>query len=109
TLPFLGSPAFVNGKVIIGNRDKFVYCFNAEDGELLWKTNTGSRIDGSAVVNKRKALVVNMRGDVNLINHENGEIIWTYQLGSGVMKSPAVIEGRIFLASTDGNLYCLSK
>ncbi|HKK82313.1 MAG TPA: PQQ-binding-like beta-propeller repeat protein [Prolixibacteraceae bacterium] len=109
TLPFLGSPAYINGKIIIGNRDKFLYCFNAEDGKLLWKTNTGNRIDGSAVIDKQNALVVNMRGDVNLINHENGEIVWTYQLGSGVMKSPAVIEGRIFLASTDGNLYCLGK
>ena len=109
TLPFIASPSVIGNRVIIGSRDKFLYCFDKTDGSVNWKTNTGSRVDASTVVNKSQVLVVNMRGDVLLLDIVTGKIISTYELGVGVINTPAVIDGTVVVAASDGNIYCLTR
>lgn len=36
-------------------------------------------------------------------------ILWTYQTGAGVYSSPAIVGNKIYVGSTNGNLYCLDK
>ncbi|HNW49833.1 MAG TPA: PQQ-binding-like beta-propeller repeat protein [Prolixibacteraceae bacterium] len=106
--PFIASPSLADNKVVIGSRDKFVYCFNKDNGTICWKTNTGNRVEASTVVNKKQVLVANMRGDVMLLDLKTGKTVWTYELGVAVMNTPAVVEGAIVLAGNDGNIYFLS-
>ena len=108
-LPFIASPSVYNNKVIIGNRNKHVYCFNKNSGELLWKTNTGERVDASALVTSTKVLVTNMRGDILLLDLKDGKILWSYELGSPIFSNPAVIDGKIIVGAQDGNIYCLGN
>jgi len=107
--PFIASPSIIDDKIVIGSRDKFVYCFNKANGTVLWKINTGNRVDASTVVNKKQVLIVNMRGDVMLLDLKTGKTVWTYELGVAVMNTPAVVEGAIVLACSDGNVYMLSN
>jgi len=107
-LPFIASASVINDRVIIGSRDKNIYCFNKANGKIQWKTNTGVRVDASTVVNSKEVLAVNMRGDVMLLDIQTGKKIWNYELGTGVMNTPAVIDGAIVLAGSDGNLYLLA-
>jgi len=37
------------------------------------------------------------------------EVLWTYQTGAAVESSPALVGGRVYIGSLDGNLYCLNK
>lgn len=106
-LPFIASPSLVENNIIIGNRDKFVYCFDKKTGELKWKTNTGNRIDASCIVSDNNILASNMRGDILMIERESGTIIWTYQLGSAIFSNPVVHNKKIITGSSDGWLYCL--
>lgn len=108
-LPFLGSPAIGKKHVFIGNRDKFLYCLNKRDGKLVWKYNTGSRVDASPVLVGDLVLCANMRGDVFLIDEKTGSPVWTWELGTPVSSNPAVIEGHFFVAGDDGRLYCFGK
>jgi outer membrane protein assembly factor BamB len=107
--PFIASPSIIDDKIVIGCRDKFVYCFNKIKGTVLWKVNTGNRVDASSVVNKKQVLVVNMRGDLMLLDLKTGKTIWTYELGEAVMNSPAVVEGTIVVAGSNGNVYMLTN
>jgi len=106
--PFIASPSIIDDKIVIGSRDKFVYCFNKVNGNVIWKINTGNRVDASTVVNKKQVLVVNMRGDVMLLDMKTGKTVWTYELGEAVMNTPAVVEGAIVLAGSDGNIYLIA-
>jgi outer membrane protein assembly factor BamB len=108
-LPFIASPSLVEDKILIGSRDKFIYCFNKFNGELLWKKNTGSRIDASTIANNKQVLLINMRGDLMLLNHSDGNTVWNYELGVSAINAPAVIEGAIVVAGSDGNVYLLSS
>lgn len=35
-------------------------------------------------------------------------LLWKYKTGSGVFSSPAVVDGRVYVGSNDGYIYCLS-
>jgi outer membrane protein assembly factor BamB len=108
-LPFIASPAIIGDHVYIGNRDKFLYCLNKRDGKVVWKYNTGSRVDASPVVIGDKLLVANMRGDIFLMDRRSGKPLWTYELGTPVNANPAVVDNRIYVAGDDGRVYCFGK
>ncbi|MBN2806381.1 MAG: PQQ-binding-like beta-propeller repeat protein [Prolixibacteraceae bacterium] len=108
-LPFIASPSLVADKILIGSRDKFMYCFDRHSGKLLWKKNTGSRIDASTVANTQEVLLINMRGDIMVLNIENGVLVWNYQLGVGAINAPAVISNAIVIAGSNGNVYYLAS
>ena len=40
----LAVPAVGNNYVVIGNEDKYLYCYNASNGKLNWKYRTNGRI-----------------------------------------------------------------
>lgn len=108
-LPFIGSPSVGKNIVVIGNRDKNVYCFSRDNGKLLWKTNSGSRVDASPVIIGNKVLIANMRGDLQILDLKTGEIEWNYEIGSGIISNPAVSNGKIWVAASDGFVYCFGK
>ncbi|MFB6317738.1 PQQ-binding-like beta-propeller repeat protein [Saccharicrinis sp. FJH54] len=108
-LAFIASPALSGKTVIAGCRDKFLYCFNKSDGSVIWKYNTGSRVDASPVISGSKVLAANMRGDVLILDLNNGKVLTSYELGSAISGTPAVVDGKILVAAEDGNLYCLGE
>ena len=108
-LPFIGSPAVKGNHVFIGNRDKYMYCLNKKSGELVWKYNTGSRVDASPVVVGNKVLTANMRGDIFLLDIKSGKPSWSYELGTAINANPALIDDYIFVAGDDGRIYCFGK
>jgi len=108
-LPFMASPALLKDMVITANRDKNVYCFDKESGELLWRFNTGARVDASPVIAGNKIIIVNMRGDIILLDALGGKALWTYELGSPITGNVAVYQGRFFLGAGDGYIYCFGN
>lgn len=108
-LPFIASPSLSEKRVYIGNRDKYVYCFDRKNGDLVWSVNTLGRVDASPVLVKNKLLVATMRGDLLIMDAENGKINWNYELGSAVFGNPAVIDGYIIAGAQDGRIYCFGK
>jgi outer membrane protein assembly factor BamB len=108
-LPFLASPS-VNQKVaVIGNEDKYTYCFDRSTGELIWRFNSGSRINASPVIAGNRVLVANMRGDLHILDLNTGDPLWSYELGSAVTGNPAVVSGRFYVAAADGYIYSFGK
>ena len=37
---------------------------------------------------------------------EHLQLLWTFKTGGPVKSSPAIVGGRVFIGSDDGNLYC---
>ena len=108
-LPFIASPSLSDNRVFIGNRDKYVYCFDRKDGDLIWSVNTLGRVDASPVLVKDHLLVGNMRGDLLSMDACDGEIKWSYELGSAVFGNPAVINDTFIVGAQDGRIYCFGR
>lgn len=110
-LPFIGAPSVSGSSLYIGNRDKFLYCLNKKDGSVVWKYNTGSRVDASPVALTgggagTRVLAANMRGDLNLLDGKTGAVLWSWELATPVHANPAVLGERFYVAGDDGRLYC---
>ncbi len=108
-LAFIASPSIYKEYVISCSRDKHTYCYNKSTGKLIWKRNSGFRMDASPLVSSNHVLIVNMRGDIQILDINKGEVITTYEIGSPVFSNPAVYKGKIVLGAMDGNIYCLGK
>jgi len=48
--PFYSSAAVVEGKVVLGGRDKFIHCLNPKTGKALWTFTTRARVDSSPAI-----------------------------------------------------------
>lgn len=108
-LPFIASPSVAGNRVYIGNRDKYVYCFNRTTGDLVWSINTRGRVDASPVLAGDDLLVTTMRGDVMMLNASNGKVKWNYEIGSAVMGNPAVTSDMVIVGAADGRIYCFGS
>jgi outer membrane protein assembly factor BamB len=107
--PFVASAALSGDRVVTGNRDKFVYCFDKNSGKLIWNVNSGNRVEASPVIVKDKVLSANMRGDVALLKLSDGSSIWKYEIGNSILHNPAVIENLMVVCSLNGTVYCFGK
>ena len=107
--PFIGSPALMKNYVVIGNRNKFLYCLDKNSGKLFWKKSMGGRVDASVVIAGDKIIVATMKGDIKIIQLKDGKQLQTYELGSPMSGSPAVIDQKIIIGADDGKVYCLGK
>lgn len=105
----LAVPAVGNNFVVIGNEDKFLYCYNALTGKLIWKYRTNGRIVGSAVVTKTKVLFTSMDGTVNILGLADGKKLWSFNTGTSVSSSPAVIKGKFYILTEDGRLLAFGE
>jgi len=108
-LPFVASAAISGNRAVTGSRDKQVYCFEKTGGKLIWKYNSGEKVDASPLICGENILIANMRGDLILLKLSDGTPVWTYETGTPIFGNPAVAEGRIFAGGGDGVIYCLGK
>ena len=108
-LPYIASPAVSGNRIIAGNENKYIYCFSAKNGELLWKVNTRARIHASPIISGKKVLAANLRGDLYLLELQTGKILLEYELGAPIYSNPVIYKQRIILGAGDGLVYCLGK
>jgi len=100
----LGIPAAGRNYVVIGNEDKYLYCYNAATGNPIWKFRSNGRITGSAVVSPAKVLFGSMDGNIYVLGLSDGKKLWSFNAGAPISSSPAVTNGRFYFLTEDGRL-----
>lgn len=109
TQAFVASPATNGALIFNGSRDKHAYCFDCKSGEVIWKVNTGMKIDASPVIANNGVVFINTRGELYLLNENNGAVMMQYDLGVPVFSSPAVVNNALVISAADGNIYFLTQ
>jgi outer membrane protein assembly factor BamB len=107
--PFVASASLSGDKIVTGNRDKFIYCFDKNSGKLIWNYNSGNRVEASPVIVKDKVLTANMRGDLAVLKLSDGSVIWKYEVGNSILHNPAVIDNLMIVCTLNGMVYCFGK
>lgn len=97
-------PAISPGRVITGSENKYVYCFSADRGGILWRYRTNGRVTGSAVVTPSKVLFGSTDGNIYILNLGDGRKIWNFDTGAPVSSSPVVTSDGFYILSEDGRL-----
>ena len=110
------SPAIVDNRVFFGASNNNFYCLNATTGTLVWTQNLGGDIYSSPAIVNSKVFVTAMCPEGNTLycmDANTGNMFFSANLGGGSSNygpsSPAVENGRIFIANDDRKVYCLSE
>jgi outer membrane protein assembly factor BamB len=106
------SPTVYDGKVYIGTRSSYVYCFDEDTGETLWtkkfdKVTWG--ICGTPTIVNDKLFIGTEDEKVYCLDPNNGDMIWNYTTQGPVWSSAAVFNNKVYIGSHDRELYCLDE
>jgi len=104
--PFYSSALNVEGKVIIGGRDRMVHAIDETTGKELWTFVTGARVDSSPAAADGRIYIGSGDGRLYVLDLESGEKLWEFDTGAPLSASPAIADGKVVIGSQDGVLYC---
>jgi outer membrane protein assembly factor BamB len=110
------SPAVVDGKVYVGSLDNKTYCFNANNGNVIWSRDTGGPIATSPTIVDNAVYIASSTypdGTLFKLDASDGSIIWictikNYLVGRSpaspeLLASPTVAAG--IVAQPANNVY----
>jgi outer membrane protein assembly factor BamB len=117
---YISSPAVVDGTVLIGSGDGFLYALDAATGRGKWRVETGGRIRSSPAVSDGMVFVGSLDGSVYAAELATGVLKWRFDTqGHGlssarfsydrksIQSSPAVADGLVYIGARDGSLYAI--
>jgi len=109
-------PAVHNGRIFVGSHDGNLYCLDESTGRVIWKFYIGyyEGVYSPAIADDK---VIFGASDKNLyvLDEDSGKLIWKYRiggegLGDGIVRSsPAIANGKIFVATKKGRVYALTN
>ena len=106
--PVNAAAMIYEGTAYIGGDDSVYYAIDIETGNVLWKQNLHTKITGgSALYDKKFAVVGCVDGSIYSLNIEDGLINWLYRTRGTIISSPAVSGNYIYCSSYDGYIYAL--
>jgi outer membrane protein assembly factor BamB len=110
------SPLIDRGTLIFGTEDGRVYALRAKDGRIRWTYRAGGAVKGAIALDAGKLYFGDYAGKVYAIRRSNGHKVWVVKpirrllgIGEGnFYSSPAVAYGRVYIGSTNGDVFSLS-
>jgi len=102
------SPAFANGVVFVGAEYATMTAINATDGSIVWQDNEFLPEIASPVASRDFVFVATTYGVVASYNAQTGEVIKYMELNTSFDSSPVIVDGKIYLACTEGKIFVLS-
>jgi outer membrane protein assembly factor BamB len=103
---FTVSPAYRDGAIYVGDGDGIFHCVDAAGGKKKWTFKTDGEIKSAA----------NFSGDLILFGSydeslycltKDGKEKWTFKTAGPVNGSPAVAEGKTFVAGCDSSIHII--
>ena len=106
------SPIVGEGKVFVGTRSSYLYCFDEDTGERLWsryfnKVTWG--MCGSVTVVNGNVYIGAEDNNMYCLDPETGGTIWSYTTGGAIWSCAAVLAGKVYVGSADRYVYCLDE
>ena len=105
--PIKVAPSVKGGAVYVGDEDGLFHCVDAATGKKRWTFETQAEITSSANFDGARIFVGS--GDQMLYClSEKGKELWKFKVPGGpVMGSPALVNGRTFVAGCDSMLHVI--
>ncbi|MBT7497566.1 PQQ-binding-like beta-propeller repeat protein, partial [Candidatus Woesearchaeota archaeon] len=101
---FLAGLATDQEKIYAGSYDDKLYALNITNGEQVWNFSAGNNIYATATTTPTEVILA-ANNSVFIINSTTGEQIWNYTIHDTTQAQPAIVDGNLFVASENGDLY----
>lgn len=111
--PIRGSAAVVDGTVVFGSGDGFLYALDAASGELRWRYRAGGAIASTPAVHGGRVFVADRGGSLHAVRLADGGPVWSARLGEErtlpfgwdhLMSSPALAGEAVVVGSGSGDV-----
>lgn len=102
--PIKAAVAVRNGVIYVGNQDGLFHAVDAATGKKRWTYETDGEIDSGATFAGEHILFGSNDGHLYCLTIE-GKLVWKFKTQDRVNGSPAVIDGRTFVAGCDGSVH----
>src|SRR5262249_10306373 len=109
SFPFYSSAAASGDRIVLGGRDKLVYCLNAKTGKPFWTFPTRARVDSSPAIAGGRVYIGSNDGHFYVLDLAMGKKVWDFEAGAPLSASPAIPEGGVVIGAQDGRLYCFGQ
>jgi len=107
---FYSSAAISTDLVVVGSRDNRIYAFERRTGKQAWSFLTKGKVDGSPVITKNSVVHVgSLDGKLYSLELATGKQLGVMELDDGISASPAIVDGKLFIGTQKGTLYCLEN
>ncbi len=105
SFPFYSSAAALGDRIVLGGRDKLVYCLNARTGKPVWTFPTRARVDSSPAIASGRVYIGSNDGHFYVLDLASGKKLWDFEAGAPLSASPAIAEGRVVIADAHCNIH----
>ena len=93
--------------VYILSGDRYVSCIERSSGNVRWKKMLRGIVgECSPLVARDKVLVCTKDGHVSIFSSKDGSELWHFEAGEPIVASPAIVDGRFYVLTTRGTLFC---
>ncbi|MCD4847003.1 MAG: PQQ-binding-like beta-propeller repeat protein [Candidatus Aegiribacteria sp.] len=111
------TPAIHEGSILFGNLERSIYSVDRSNGDIQWEYEipTGDYLHGSPGVadglvfwGDCQRMTVDSIATIHAVDIRSGTEVWSYDTCggfNGIQSSPAITDGVMYIAATDGNLY----
>lgn len=104
---FKAAPSVHGDRVYIGDTEGIFHCVDRQNGKKLWTYTTGGEIVASANFAGDSVLFGSYADETLYCLTLDGRVNWKFKTGGPVNGSPAVVDGRTFVAGCDAILHVI--
>lgn len=104
--PFMTSATTDGSAVVIGGRDKRIWCLDAAGGKVRWSVGARKRVETAGVIVGDRVFIGADDGILYGLSLTDGRIAWKYETGSPVSCGPSVAAGILVVGNADGTVLC---
>ncbi|MHB0939873.1 MAG: beta-alanine-activating enzyme beta-propeller domain-containing protein [Armatimonadota bacterium] len=104
-LGWTGQPVRLGDDVYFGAADSYVYCLNAETGEVRWHYPTGHSVKGSISLSNERLYHGGRDNRLHCYDLD-GRMVWETRTGNDIDSNPVVVDDRIYVGGEDNSIYC---
>jgi outer membrane protein assembly factor BamB len=106
-----GSSLAAGGRLYVASMDHFVYCLDAQSGQVIWKTEVGGAMASEPTLDTATGIlyVGAFDGRVYAIQADSGALVkgFDFKAGNWIWSSVLLVDGQLYVTSLDGKLYAL--
>lgn len=99
-------PALLRGDVYAAGQDGQVARYDADNGKLIWRIETGQKLSGGVGVGNNLVVVGTGKGEV-LAYDANGQPLWQARVSSEVVGAPQVADATVVVRTGDSRIFAL--
>ncbi|HRX27491.1 MAG TPA: PQQ-binding-like beta-propeller repeat protein, partial [Aminivibrio sp.] len=104
-----GSPAAVNGTIVIGDSEGRLVALDKATGELRWTFSAGGTINGTPALLGSTLFTGGADGSLFAVDGATGREVWHFTprekyTPGAIWSSPAAGNGRVYFNSADGKV-----